>query len=42
MTGGAVEHIVCGGGSRGRFGQHHCLNRGVKEGLIKRRNDSYE
>jgi acyl CoA:acetate/3-ketoacid CoA transferase alpha subunit len=29
--GGAVERFVSGGGSRGRFGQHHCLNRGIEE-----------
>ena len=28
---GTVERIVYGGGSRGRFGQHHCLNRGIEE-----------
>jgi glutaconate CoA-transferase subunit A len=32
--GGAVERIVYGGGSRGRFGQHHCLNRGIQEGTL--------
>jgi glutaconate CoA-transferase subunit A len=32
--GGAVERIVYGGGSRGRFGQHHCLNRGIEEGTL--------
>jgi acyl CoA:acetate/3-ketoacid CoA transferase alpha subunit len=31
VGGGAVERIVYGGGSRGRFGQHHCLNRGIEE-----------
>jgi glutaconate CoA-transferase subunit A len=31
---GAVERIVYGGGSRGRFGQHHCLNRGIEEGTL--------
>jgi glutaconate CoA-transferase subunit A len=25
---------VHGGGSRGRFGQHHCLNRGIQEGTL--------
>jgi glutaconate CoA-transferase subunit A len=31
---GAVERIVYGGGSRGRFGQHHCVNRGIEEGTL--------
>ncbi len=31
---GAVNRIVYGGGSRGRFGQHHCLNRGIEEGTL--------
>jgi glutaconate CoA-transferase subunit A len=31
VGGGAVARIVYGGGSRGRFGQHHCLNRGIEE-----------
>jgi len=31
---GAVERIVYGGGSRGRFGQHHCLNRGIEQGTL--------
>lgn len=30
VGGGAVERIVYGGGSRGRFGQHHCINRGIE------------
>jgi glutaconate CoA-transferase subunit A len=34
VGGGAVERIVYGGGSRGRFGQHHCLNRGIEEGTL--------
>jgi glutaconate CoA-transferase subunit A len=34
IGGGAVERIVYGGGSRGRFGQHHCLNRGIEEGTL--------
>ena len=24
VGGGAVERVISGGGSRGRFGQHHC------------------
>ena len=32
--GGAVERIVYGGGSRGRFGQHHCVNRGIEGGTL--------
>lgn len=31
---GAVERIVSGGGSRGRFGQHHCINRGIEQGTL--------
>lgn len=31
---GAVDRIVYGGGSRGRFGQHHCVNRGIEEGTL--------
>ncbi len=31
---GAVERIVYGGGSRGRFGQHHCINRGIEQGTL--------
>jgi len=31
---GAVERIVYGGGSRGRFGQHHCVNRGIEQGTL--------
>lgn len=34
VGGGAVERIVYGGGSRGRFGQHHCLNRGIQDGTL--------
>lgn len=34
VGGGAVERIVYGGGSRGRFGQHHCLNRGIEQGTL--------
>jgi glutaconate CoA-transferase subunit A len=34
VGGGAVERIVYGGGSRGRFGQHHCLNRGIEGGTL--------
>jgi glutaconate CoA-transferase subunit A len=33
-AGGAVERIVTGGGSRGRFGQHHCINRGIEQGTL--------
>jgi len=29
---GAVERIVYGGGSRGRSGQHFCLNRAIEQG----------
>src|SRR5512136_690155 len=32
---GAVERIVYGGGSRGRSGQHACLNRGIEQGTLK-------
>ena len=32
--GGAVERVISGGGSRGRFGQHHCLNRGIEQGTL--------
>jgi glutaconate CoA-transferase subunit A len=34
VGGGAVERIVYGGGSRGRFGQHHCVNRGIEAGTV--------
>jgi acyl CoA:acetate/3-ketoacid CoA transferase alpha subunit len=34
VGGGVVERIVYGGGSRGRFGQHHCLNRGIEQGTL--------
>ena len=34
VGGGAVERIVYGGGSRGRFGQHHCINRGIESGTL--------
>jgi len=31
VGGGAVDRIISGGGSRGRFGQHHCINRGIED-----------
>ena len=31
---GSAERIVSGGGSRGRFGQHHCVNRGIEQGTL--------
>jgi len=31
---GAVSRIVYGGGSRGRTGQHHCLNRAIEQGKL--------
>jgi len=34
VGGGAVDRIVSGGGSRGRFGQHHCINRGIEQGTL--------
>jgi glutaconate CoA-transferase subunit A len=34
VGGGAVARVVYGGGSRGRFGQHHCLNRGIEDGTL--------
>jgi glutaconate CoA-transferase subunit A len=34
VGGGAVERLISGGGSRGRFGQHHCINRGIQEGTL--------
>jgi glutaconate CoA-transferase subunit A len=34
VGGGAVERIIYGGGSRGRFGQHHCVNRGIETGTL--------
>jgi glutaconate CoA-transferase subunit A len=34
VGGGAVKRIVYGGGSRGRFGQHHCINRGIEGGTL--------
>ncbi len=33
---GAVERIIYGGGSRGRSGQHSCLNRAIEQGTIMR------
>jgi glutaconate CoA-transferase subunit A len=33
---GAVERIVYGGGSRGRSGQHSCLNRAIEQGTLIR------
>lgn len=33
---GAVERIVYGGGSRGRSGQHHCINRAIEQGALAR------
>lgn len=32
---GAVERIVYGGGSRGRTGQHHCINRAIEQGTLE-------
>jgi glutaconate CoA-transferase subunit A len=34
VGGGAVARVVSGGGSRGRFGQHHCRNRGIEQGTL--------
>jgi glutaconate CoA-transferase subunit A len=31
---GVVERIVYGGGSRGRTGQHHCINRAIEQGTL--------
>jgi glutaconate CoA-transferase, subunit A len=31
---GAVERIVYGGGSRGRTGQHSCINRAIEQGTL--------
>jgi glutaconate CoA-transferase, subunit A len=31
---GAVERIIYGGGSRGRSGQHSCLNRAIEQGTL--------
>jgi acyl CoA:acetate/3-ketoacid CoA transferase alpha subunit len=33
---GSVERIIYGGGSRGRSGQHHCLNRAIEAGTLAR------
>ena len=33
---GVVEKIVYGGGSRGRTGQHHCINRAIEQGTLSR------
>lgn len=30
----AAERIVYGGGSRGRTGQHHCINRAIEQGIL--------
>jgi glutaconate CoA-transferase subunit A len=34
VGGGAAERLISGGGSRGRFGQHHCVNRGIEQGTL--------
>jgi glutaconate CoA-transferase subunit A len=34
VGGGAAERIMYGGGSRGRFGQHHCINRAIEQGTL--------
>ena len=34
IGGGAVKRFIYGGGSRGRFGQHHCVNRGIESGTL--------
>ena len=31
---GSITRIVYGGGSRGRSGQHHCLNRAIEQGTV--------
>jgi acyl CoA:acetate/3-ketoacid CoA transferase alpha subunit len=31
---GAISRIIYGGGSRGRSGQHFCLNRAIEQGII--------
>lgn len=31
---GSISKIVYGGGSRGRSGQHHCLNRAIEQGRV--------
>lgn len=31
---GAISRIIYGGGSRGRTGQHHCLNRAIEQGTL--------
>lgn len=33
---GVVDKIVYGGGSRGRSGQHFCINRAIEQGTLKR------
>ena len=33
---GAVERIIYGGGSRGRSGQHFCIQRAIEAGTLKR------
>ena len=33
---GVLSRIVYGGGSRGRSGQHYCLNRAIEASTIKR------
>ncbi len=33
---GAVDKIVYGGGSRGRTGQHFCINRAIEQGTLER------
>ena len=33
---GVVDKIVYGGGSRGRTGQHFCINRAIEQGTLKR------
>ena len=34
VGGGAVERLISGGGSRGRFGQHHCINQRIEQGTL--------
>ncbi len=33
---GVVDKIIYGGGSRGRSGQHFCINRAIEEGTLQR------
>jgi glutaconate CoA-transferase subunit A len=35
VGGGAVERLICGGGSLDRFGRLNCVNRGIEDGSLQ-------